>query len=67
MFFKHFTSKNQLPVLSVSGTLVETVEMENNINALNEPIRLKEAPMQVSQTRLDCFPPTAEVKGRMSI
>ena len=31
----------------------ETVEMENNINALNEAIRLKEAPMQVSQTRLD--------------
>ena len=27
--------------------------MENNINALNETICLKEAPMQVSQTRLD--------------
>ena len=27
--------------------------MENNINALNDAIRLKEAPMQVSQTRLD--------------
>ena len=27
--------------------------MENNINALNEAILLKEAPMQVSQIRLD--------------
>ena len=38
MFFKHFASKNQLPGLSINGTLVENGLVLNELERINQLI-----------------------------